>query len=900
MRLLKYLRRGRRDEDAAREIASYIAIETDDNIARGMSPQAAHDAAVRKFGNATRVREEIYWMNTLRPIDTIWQDLKFAMRLLQRDKGFALAAILSLGLGIGANTAIFQLLDAVRLRSLPVERPEELAEVLFPPGTSRRGAFTGRRPNLTYPLFDEIRRRQQVFSGVFAWGVSRFNTAVGGEVRRIEGLWASGEMFSVLGLKPAIGRFYTPDEDRPGCGSPGAVLSYAYWQREFGGAPSALQQTVRLERVTFDIIGVAPPDFFGLDVGRRFDVAIPLCADRLIQGDGEGRQSKRDWWWLAAIGRLAPGRTVEQAADHLASLSPDMALATLPPDFPGDDERLYKEAKLTAMPASSGVSGIRQQFGEPLTVLLGATGLVLLIACANLANLLLARASAREREMAVRLAIGAARRRLVAQLLVESILLAVAGTLLGVLVARGLTTILIAQLSAGLGTVFIDLTWNPQMLAFTAAVTAIACVLFGLAPALKATALSPALALRAGGRGLTMSRERFGVRRLLVVTQVALSLVLLLGALLFSRTLYNLLHIDTGFDRRVLVAFLSDESLAGDVDRGRLIRDDIRARLAAIPGVEQVAQTDYVPLGGSYSNDSVYVELLSGQMSDKVLANFSSVGQDYFRILHVPIVRGRDFDERDTRQSPPVAIVNETFVRKALNGADPIGRVIRVESAPNVPARSWQIVGVSGDAKHTDLRDDFEPVVVLPATQTTEAGDWVRFIIRSRGDTDRIVPAVVQKVAEVNSSIDIEFSVLSDTIRNTLVRERLMAALSAAFGLLAGLLAAVGLYGVMSYTVSRRSNEIGIRLAMGARAVDVLKMVIAEAGWLVGIGVAIGVGLGLGAAKAASALLFGLRPTDPVTLASAMALLIFIGLLASYLPARRASKLDPMTTLRQE
>lgn len=900
MSFFKFLRRRQRDDDAAREIASYIAIETDENIARGMSPRAAHDAAVRKFGNPTRVREEIYWMNTIRPIDTLWQDLRYALRLLVRDKGFAAAAIISLALGIGANTAIFQLLDAVRLRTLPVDRPEELVEVRFPPGTPLRGSFNGRRPALTHPLFDEIRRRQQVFTGMFAWGAGRFNTATGGEVRRIEGLWASGEMFPVLGLKPAIGRFYAPEEDRPGCGSPGAVLSYAYWQREFGGATSVLQQTVRLDGVTFDIIGVAPHDFFGLDVGRRFDVAVPLCADRLIQGDGEGRLSKRDAWWLAAIGRLAPGRTLQQAADHLASLSPDITLATLPSGFPSEDERTYKEGKLTALPAASGVSGLRQQFGEPLTVLLGATGLVLLIACANLANLLLARASAREREMAVRLAIGAPRRRLVAQLLVESILLAVAGTLLGVLIARGLTTILIAQIAAGLGTVFIDLTWNTQMFAFTAAVSAIACLLFGLAPALKATALSPATTLRAGGRGLTMSRERFGLRRLLVVTQVALSLVLLLGALLFSRTLYNLLNIDTGFDQEVLVALLTDDSLGGDADRGRLIRDDIRTRLAAIPGVEQIAEADFVPLAGSYSNDSVYAELPSGEPSDKVLANFSRVGKDYFQTLQVPIVRGRDFDERDIRQSPPVAIVNETFVSKTFKGADPIGRLIRVETAPNAPVRSWQIVGVSGDAKHTDLRDEFEPVVLLPATQAQEADDWVRFIVKARGDVDRIVPAVVQKVAEVNPAIDLDFAVLSDTIRSGLVRERLMAALSGAFGVVAGLLAAVGLYGVMSYTVARRSNEIGIRLAMGARGVDVLKMVIAEAGWMVGIGVAIGVALGLGAAKAAQALLFGLQPGDPVTLTAAIALLASIGLTASYLPARRASKLDPVTTLRQD
>ena len=898
MSLTKFFRRRARDEDAAREIASYIAIETDDNIARGMPPQAAHDAAVRKFGNTTRVREEIYWMNTIRPVDTLWQDLRFAWRLLRRDKGFAAAAVISLALGIGANTAIFQLLDAVRLRTLPVERPDELVEVRFPAGTSRSGSFTGRRPMLTYLLFDEIRRRQNVLAGMFAWSSGQLNTAAGGEVRRIEGLWASGEMWGVLGVTPAIGRFYTPEDDRPGCGSPGAVLSYAYWQREFGGAASVLQQTVRLEGVKFDIIGVAPRDFFGLDVGRRFDVALPLCGERLTQ-NGAGRESGRSQWWLAAIGRLAPGRTEQQAVDHLASLSPDIMAATLPTGYTDEGEKKYHASKLTALPASSGVSNIRAQFGEPLVVLLGATGLVLLIACANLANLLLARASAREREMAVRLAIGAGRRRLVTQLLVESVLLAGIGTVLGILVARGLTTILIAQIASGFGNIFIDLTWNTQMFAFTAGVSVFACLLFGLLPALKATALSPAATLRAGARGLTMSRERFGLRRLLVITQVALSLVLLLGALLFSRTLYNLLSIDTGFDQRVLVVYLGHQSLAGDVDRGRAMREDIRERLAAIPGVDTIAQADHVPLGGSFWNENAMVDMPTGP-GEKLLTNFTRVGKGYFETMQVPILRGRDFDARDARQGPPVAIVNETFVKRTLGGADPIGRIVRLETPASEPAQTWQIVGVSGDAKHTDLRKDFEPLVILPATQESRAEDWARFVIKPRGEIDAITPAVVRKIAEVNPLIDIEFSVLSETIASGLVRERLMAALSGAFGMLAGLLAAVGLYGVMSYTVARRSNEIGIRLAMGARGGDVLRMVIAEASWMVGIGVVIGVALGAGAANAARTLLFGLQPTDPATLASATVLLAVIGFIASYLPARRASKLDPMKTLRQE
>jgi putative ABC transport system permease protein len=896
---LRFFRRARRDEDAAREIASYIAIETDDNIARGMAPPAAHDAALRKFGNTARVREEIYWMNTLRPVDAVWQDLRYAVRLLRRDKGFAVAAILSLALGIGANTAIFQLLDAVRLRTLPVANPEELVEVRFAPGTPRSGSFSSRRPMLTFPLFDEIRRRQEVFSGMFAWSSGQLNTADGGETRRIEGLWASGGMFEVLGLKPAIGRFFTADEDRAGCGSPGAVLSYAYWQREFGGVGSVLQQTVRLEGVRFDIIGVAPPDFFGLDVGRRFDVALPLCGEALTQ-NGQSRAENRSSWWLAAIGRLAPGRTREQATEHLVALSPPILAATMPTGYTPEFQKTYASNKINAMEAASGVSSIRTQFGEPLAVLLGATGLVLLIACANLANLLLARASAREKEMAVRLAVGAARRRLVAQLLVESVLLALVGTLLGVLVARGLTTVLIAQIASGFGNIFIDLSWNTKMFGFTAGVSVLACLLFGLAPALKATELSPSTALKTGGRGLTASRDRFGLRRGLVVAQVALSLVLLLGALLFSRSLYNLLSIDTGFDRQLLIAYLTHPSLGGDVDRGGAMRDDIRARLAGIPGVVSVAQADFVPLEGSFWNEMAMVDGATGTPGDKVLSNFSRIGKGYFETLRVPIVRGRDFDARDARQAPAVAIVNETFVRKTMGDADPIGRIVRLEAPPGTPAPTYQIVGVSRDAKHTSLRDAFEPLVLLPASQAQEADAWVRFVIKPGGPIDTIVPAAAQRIGEVNPAIDIDFTTLSETISSGLVRERLMAALSGAFGTLAGLLAAVGLYGVMSYTVTRRSNEIGIRLAMGASRRHVLRMVLREAGVLVAVGLVLGTALGMGLMKFARTLLFGLEPTDPVTIAAALALLTAIGIGASYLPARRASRLDPVRVLRDE
>ena len=890
----RYFRRRRRDEDLKQEIASYIAIETDDNIARGMSPREAHEAAVRKFGNATRVREDVYVMNTLMPIDTLWQDLRLAVRLLRRDKGFAAAAILSLALGIGANTAIFQLLDVVRLRTLPVADPQRLVKVSFPPGSSRSGSFSGRWPDMTFAQFEELRRQQTIFSGLFAWSSDSVNTADGGIIREVDALWLTGDAFNVLGVHPVLGRLFTPEDDRAGC-APIAVISHAYWQRAFGGDRAVLGRSVRLEGTSFEIVGVTAPEFYGFEIGLRFDVAVPLCTDPLLNASNR-LQSPRSWW-LSVFARLSPGVSVDQATGQLTAMAPAIMKATVPPDYSGEGIEKYLANKLHASVVLSGVSDVRDTFEQVLIVLLAATGMVLLIACANLANLLLARGSARQKEIAVRLAVGASRHRIVRQLLVESAVLVVVGAGAGLVVARGLTSVLLTQLTTSMRPVFLDVQWNLNVLGFTAGLAAVTCLLFGLAPAMKATALAPAAAIRAGSRGLTPDHERFRFRRALLVGQVSLSLVLLVGALLFTRTLYNLARVDAGFDQQVVIAGLAHKSLAeGTLEQRHLLRERLRDAIASHPDVADVASSRNQPLTGRWWNEYVFVD----SSPAKLLSNFNRVSANYFEMLGIPILEGRTFSAQDVREAPAIAVVNEAFAKKAFPDGRALGHTLWVETPPGQPAQRIEIVGVARNTKYEDIRRDFEPLVHLAAAQDDELRESTWFVVKPRGSVDGLQKAIERSVATVNPAISLYLTVLSQRVSEGLMRERMMAGLSIAFSSLAALLAAIGLYGVMSYMVTRRSSEFGIRLAMGARRWDVLHIVIREAGVLLSVGLVIGALLGLSAARAARGLLFGLSPTDPATLASAIALLATIGFVAAYLPARRASRTDPAVVLRTE
>jgi predicted permease len=892
----RFFRRRHWDRERARELQSYLELETEENVARGLSPADARQAAERKLGNPMRIREEIYRMNTVGFIDTLWQDLRYGARVLRFNPGFAGVAILSLALGVGANAAIFQLLNAVRLRTLPVEDPSRLVEVRIANRKSATGRFMGRYPLLTNPVWERIRGQAQGFSGRTAWGTARFDLADGGASRYAEGLWVSGGFFDTLGVRPAAGRLFLPDDDVRGCASPGVVISHAFWQRELGGDPSAVGRALRLDGHPFAIVGVSAPGFFGVEVGRSFDVAVPLCAEPVISGASTALD-KPDWWFLAVIGRLKPDWTVERATAQLASISPGILQETVSPRYSPEDAKNYLAFSLAAFPAGTGVSSLRRSYEKPLWLLLATTALVLLIACANLANLMLARASAREREIAVRLAIGASRGRIVRQLMAESLLLAAAGAAAGALLARWVSASLVAFLSSEANRLFVDLRPDWRVLAFTTGLAVVTCVLFGLAPAVRATHVAPGAAMKSGGRGITVSRERFGLRRGLVVVQMALSLVLVVGALLFVGTLRNLLTVDPGFRSDDVLVVSLDLRRAGFAESRQVaVKRDIVNAMGRLPGVLAAAQVDILPMSGSGWNQTILV----GGVVQKDYPNFNRVSPGYFKALGTPFVAGRDFDERDTASSVPVAIVNESFARTYLGGQDPLRQSFQIQEPPGAPRPQYQVVGVVKDTKYFDLREPFKPIAYLAAAQETQPDAFLQAVIRTAQGPSALAAAVTRSVASVHPLIALRFETMSSQVRRTLQSEALMAALTGSFGVLAGVIAAIGLYGVMSYLVARRRNEIGIRMALGADRAAVVRMVLRESGALLVAGVVAGALLSLAAARTASALLFGLGPGDPVTMIKAVAALAMVAALASYVPAQRAARIDPMRTLRED
>ena len=887
-RLLMLLRRRQFDADLREEMRLHRELREQEEIERGLSPKEAHYAAQRRFGNDLVLREESRNMWGWSSVEQLIQDVRYGVRQLRLSPAFTTVAVLSLALGIGANTAIFQLLDAVRLRSLPVTNPQELAEVRIVGGNQGMGLNSGAYGQLTRPVWQEIREHHEPFTGVFAWSAGDVRLVQGSDLRRAHGLYVSGELFRVLGIQPWRGRLILPEDEGGACPPSKAVVSYAYWQGQMGARDIGTGSTLMINDTLMDVIGVTPPGFFGLAVGDSFDVAIPFC---------QPRELRRDVLDVTVMGRLRPGWTLNRASAWLDAISPGIFEATALTGYSTDIIESYRGFRLGAYAASGGVSWLRMQYDSSLQLLLAITGLVLLIACANLTNLMLARARAREHEVAVRLALGASRSRLLRQLLAESALLATIGSALGVSLAHLLSRVLIWSLSTESGSVHLEVQTDWRVLLFAAGLAGLTCIFFGAIPALRATNTEPVAAMKAGSRGLTGGRERFSMQRLMVVTQIAVSLVLLVGAFLFVRSFRNLMTFDPGMrEGGIIVTFIEFERshvVPGHYEEfQRQLLDDVRS----VPGVLSAATTTFVPLlGGSWSH-GVRVGSVDWW------SRFAAVSPGYFQTMGIPLLRGRDFNEHDTATSPRVALVNPTFIRQCVGGADPIGKTLRTKPEPNYPSTAYEIVGVIPDTQYNDLRGETPPMAFVSASQypTPEPWPWCYIMIHSDVRPAVLMPEVKRELAEKHPELVMEFGDFQARIRDGLVRERLMAMLAGFFGFLAALVTMVGLYGVISYIVARRRNEIGIRMALGAQRRQVVRMVMREAGRMLAIGIVAGAALALMAGRGAGSLLFGLKPYDPLTLIAVTALLVVIAALASFVPARRATKVDPMVALRYE
>src|SRR5215472_7119890 len=756
LKLQSLFRRNRSTQRLNDEIQFHLEQQIAENIAAGMGPEGARHAAMRTFGNPTFLKEATRDTWGLLWLEHVAQDLRCGLRSLRKNPGFTAVAVLTLALGIGANTAIFQLIDALRLRVIPVKDPQQLVTVQLADSTGIRGHETSGYPVLTNAIWEKLRDNQDVFSGVLAWGSNNFGLTPGGEVRLAQGLFVSGDFFQVLGVRPLMGRIFNASDDRRGCGLPGAVVSYAFWQRELGGDPSAVGHKLTLNYHPIEIIGVTPPGFFGLEVGRSYDVAVPICSQAVLWSEGTWLD-EGTVWWLNVMGRLKPGSTREKANAQLAVISPGIFQGTLPSNYPGESVKDYLKFKLTAVLADSGVSWLREQYSDSLSLLLSTAALVLLIARANLANLMLARATTREHEFSVRFAMGASRSRLIRHSMTESLLLALLGGALGLFLAGALSKFLVASLGTQEDAPFLDLKPDWRLLAFTFGLASLTCILFGLVPALRASRVSPAEAYKSAGRGVTASRKRFGFRQGLVVSQVALSLVLVAGALLFSGSLRNLLAVDAGFlQKGVVIADLDLFRRLNLPYAGRVaFKQDLLQKIRALRGVVSAAEVEILPLGGSRTDNEVWLE--GTNPASRLVSFFNSTSDGYFKAMGIALLAGRDFSPQDTVSSPKVAIVNQSFARKLGLVMNPIGRTFRRQATPTEPEQSFEIVGLVADTKYSSLREEFGPIAFLATSQDPQPGPSAQFVIRSAVPIAETVSNVRSLVAQSSPLITLGF-----------------------------------------------------------------------------------------------------------------------------------------------
>ncbi|HZF40275.1 MAG TPA: ABC transporter permease, partial [Blastocatellia bacterium] len=829
---------------------------------------------------------------------------------LRKQKGITAIAILSLALGIGANTAIFSLLDAVVLKTLPVRGPQELVLFNWLSGPKRiaRNVLGDIGPDaatrlttstsFSYLSFERMRDHNQSVVEVFAFTPRQLSVQANEQAEFAQGQLVSGGYYAGLGVQPVLGRAISIADDQ--AASPVAVITHQYWQRRFGSDPAVIGKTIKVNQIPCTIIGVTPPGFYGaLQVGQSADVSIPLALEAQLNPSNV-RLNKPWVWWLRIMGRLKPGVSAERARAELEtafqqSAQEGWAAAPAAQNQPSQEPR--DAPRLRAADGSQGLAELRKKRAQSLSILMIVVALVLLIACANIANLLLVRAATRRKEIAVRLALGAGRFRLFRQLLTESVLLAGLGGALGVVLAYWGKDLLLALQPWGSGELALDLKLDLRVLGFTTAISLLTGLLFGLTPALRATRLNLTPALKDTARN-SSGDARSSLSKALVVAQVALSLVLLIGAGLFTRTLRNLQSLETGFNRENLVTFGLNPRL-NNYPPAQItsLFQRLLERLEALPGVRSATLSQYPILAGSRNDAPIFVQGQTQRPSEGSSANVNDVAANFLDTLQIPILRGRGFTLRDDERAPKVAVVNQAFARKYFGSEDPLGKRIGLDSVKN--SGQLEIVGIAQDAKYFELRGEMPSTVYLPYFQ--EPASDAYFMVRTTGEPTVMFSLIRQAVRETDGSLPIsDFKTVRQQVESGWAQERLFATLSGFFGLLALLLAAIGLYGVMAYSVARRRNEIGIRMALGAARRDVIRLVLGESLLLVALGTGIGLATALATTRLISAQLFGLAPTDPLTITLATLLLIGVAALTGYLPARKAAQTDPMLALRDE
>jgi predicted permease len=891
------------DTDLEEEMRLHLELRQQQQIECGMTPDDARAAATRGFGNVTSLKEKSQMAWGWEWFEHLVQDMRYGLRMLRKSPGFTTVAVVTLALGIGANTAIFSLINVVALRSLPVPSPQQLVLLQWRAHTgpsSNQSYVYGGCPegrtwvsgcSFSYPMFQQILAEQNVFSGLFAFATRSADLSINGRANQLQGAFVSGEFFSTLGARASIGRTLDSIDDADGA-DPVIVLSYGYWQDQLGSDASIVGKTAIVNRKPFRIVGVAQRGF-QLDPGIPMDFWLPLFFQPEVDPYLPKRTASNSLW-LDLMARLKPGASPERAAVVLTTIFVPPSTSGANPIFKPEDA-----PQIVLTSATQGLATLRKDFSVPLFVLMTAVGMVLLIACANVAGLMLVRSSARQKEMAVRSALGAGRRRIIRQLLTESVLLAAVGGALGILLAELGAKSLASFLSMNwYSPLQMDVSIDRHVLGFTLVVSIVVGILFGLAPSLRGSRIELTPVLKESGRQSGSAAKRtMLLNNMLVVAQVAISIVVLDGAGLLVRTLVNLRTMNVGFQTRNVLLFSVDMTLSGyrafNDPRSYKAEQDLRNRFSALPGVKSASYSMVALLSGSNMNSEF--NLPGRPKSSALSADELPVGPEFFETMQIPLLTGRAFSAADFESSakPEPVIINQTFARKLFGQENPLGRGVS-EAYSDKP--QWQVIGTVRDAKYASLRSEVRPTVY-----TLDRNSGASFELRTKGDPRLLIPIIHEVVRQADPSFLIaDMKTQLEQIDQSLYQERLIAALSGLFGILAVILASIGLYGLVAYGVARRRHEIGVRMALGAQPYEIFRLMARQGLVLTFAGVAIGVGVAAGITRYLQSLLFGVQPTDPWTFGSMAILLTLVALAACYIPARRAMRVDPMIALRYE